>query len=84
MSKAPDWLTETCRVMLEEKGIEPFGDRDLLWHMPPELIEDYFDPNTSNMMFGYPVLMEVLLGERTVVLTETIAVRGVPQTAATR
>lgn len=63
-----------CARILEEAAIEPFGDAKVYWQMPPEVIEEFSreNPTLPLQMFGYPVHMEVLLGEETVVLSGTV------------
>ena len=69
----PEALAKVCADILQRNGIEPFGDRALHWLMPPELIERYMSRDLKSRLFGYPVHMEFLLGESSIILMETIA-----------
>lgn len=81
---APERLTRLCASILEDNAIEPWpaqqeNPRALTWMMPPEVIENIPPVEGAALqMFGYPVQMEPLLGERTVALVETIAMAEVP------
>lgn len=75
-------LLERCQMMLAENGIAPFTDRSLYWTVSGELGQEYLDPireeNVRLLIFGYPVEVEWLVGEQTVMLQENIAVGFVP------
>jgi hypothetical protein len=66
-------LTTTCGEILDQLGIEPFTDRALTWVLPTELIEEHMATAEAPLqMFGYQVHMEVLQGETTITLVETL------------
>ena len=81
-------LSATCLAILAEAGIEPWPafiaePRAVQWFMPPELIEEVEpEDGVSLQMYGYPVVMEPMLGENTVALLETLSMREVPQSSS--
>lgn len=75
----PNLLLEQCEAILRQNGIEPFGPRALRWTISGELDEAWLArADVERRIFGYPVVVEWLVGEHTVILTETIAFASVP------
>jgi hypothetical protein len=82
--KVNERLNALCLAILEANDIEPWPatqtePRALQWMLPPELIEALeVEEGVGLQLFGYPVVMEALLGDHTVALVETIALEEMP------
>ena len=66
-----------CDAILRKGGVPRFGDGPYHWLVSSELIEEYLPSSTELRIYGYRVHMEVMLGEHTVVLMQTVGVADV-------
>lgn len=75
-------LEEVATGLLVNADVEVGSARRLVWHLPFELIDDFFATDQELKLLGIPVTIEALLGEETIVLTETIGVGTVSRETA--
>ena len=75
-------IVAACEKVLLHAGVEPFNkERSLHWLMAPELIERFMGPDIENRMLGFPVHMEALLGEHSILLVETLGEASIEDSA---